>query len=647
MSRCGCSGRRVGLPLSGLASGFVSSAATVAAMGQRAAKTPTLRRAAVAGAVLSTVATFVQMVVVLAATSPATLAGLRLPLLFGGAAAVAYGLVFTLHLARGSVDGPVPRGRAFDLKVSLLFAATVSGVLLASAAINQWLGARGLLAAVALAGFADAHAAAISAASLVAAGKIQAADAIVPILAGMTTNTGDQGGRRGCDGRPELRDEDDSRADPGHPRRVGRRFRGGEIAAALAHPSGEPLQTAGSERLAGLSEEEASARLRREGYDELPSARKGSVLVIAWEVVREPMILLLLTTATIYLLLGDRREAMVLLSSVFVVIGISLYQNHQTERALAALRELASPRALVLRGGVRRRIPGREVVRGDVLLLSEGDRVPADATLLEASSLAADESLLTGESVPVRKVASPGGEGRGPTGRRRPALRLFGDPSGFGMRDRPHGRDRSSHSDRPDRAVAPDHRCGEDASSEGDRPNRAADRRRCHGALCGDRRSLRDGARELARRLSRRPRAGDGDPARGVSRRPDRLSALWAPGASRTRTVLTRRLPAIESLGAATVLCVDKTGTLTQNRMSVRKLWAGATCARCRTRWDSLSPKASASVIEVGVLASRSGSLRSDGAGHSKRRPARFRTRGAPTTGISFASIRSRRSFWP
>jgi uncharacterized membrane protein (DUF4010 family) len=182
-------GPRVGLPLSGLASGFVSSAATVAAMGQRAAKTPTLLRAAVAGAVLSTVATFVQMVVVLAATSRPTLMALRLPLLFGGAAAVAYGLVFSLRLARSTSDGQAPRGRAFDLKASLLFAATVSGVLLASAAINQWLGTRGLLFAVALAGFADTHAAAISAASLVAAGKIQAAEAVVPILAAMTTNT--------------------------------------------------------------------------------------------------------------------------------------------------------------------------------------------------------------------------------------------------------------------------------------------------------------------------------------------------------------------------------------------------------------------------------------------------------------------------
>ncbi|MGH9366185.1 MAG: MgtC/SapB family protein, partial [Thermoanaerobaculia bacterium] len=180
---------RLGLPLSGLASGFVSSAATIGAMGQRAAKEPKHSRAVVAGAVLSTVATVVQMVAVLAATSRPTLEALKLPLLFAGAAAAAYGLAFALRVRRGPADGASPFGRAFDLKASVLFAATVSGVLLLSAAVNQWLGAGGLLVAVALAGFADAHAAAISAASLVAAGKLPAAGAVLPILAGLTTNT--------------------------------------------------------------------------------------------------------------------------------------------------------------------------------------------------------------------------------------------------------------------------------------------------------------------------------------------------------------------------------------------------------------------------------------------------------------------------
>ncbi len=183
-------GSRLGLPLSGLASGFVSSAATIGAMGQRAAKEPGVSRAAVAGAVLSTVATIVQMTIVLAATSRETLAAMRAPLLLSGAAAAVYGVLFARRLRRGpGGSAAAPRGRAFDLRTSVLFAATVSAVLVVSAALNQWLGKGGLLAAVALAGFADTHAAAISAASMVAVGKLAPQDAVVPILAGLTTNT--------------------------------------------------------------------------------------------------------------------------------------------------------------------------------------------------------------------------------------------------------------------------------------------------------------------------------------------------------------------------------------------------------------------------------------------------------------------------
>jgi Ca2+-transporting ATPase len=127
------------------------------------------------------------------------------------------------------------------------------------------------------------------------------------------------------------------------------------------------------------------------------------------------MILLLIAASIIYLLLGDLREALVLFASIGVVIGISLYQNHKTERALDALKDLASPRALVIRDGGQRRIPGREVVRDDVVILAEGDRVPADALLLSGTSLQVDESLLTGESVPVRKTPAAG-----PVARARP-----------------------------------------------------------------------------------------------------------------------------------------------------------------------------------------------------------------------------------
>ena len=157
--------------------------------------------------------------------------------------------------------------------------------------------------------------------------------------------------------------------------------------------------------ITGLSEQEAAERLRREGYNELPSSKQRSIVAIALDVVREPMFLLLVACGTIYLILGDLREAIMLLGFVFVVVGITLYQERKTERALEALRDLSSPRALVIRDGSQKRIAGREVVRGDVIVLNEGDRVPADAVLLSCTNLSVDESLLTGESVSVRKTA--------------------------------------------------------------------------------------------------------------------------------------------------------------------------------------------------------------------------------------------------
>ncbi len=171
-------------------------------------------------------------------------------------------------------------------------------------------------------------------------------------------------------------------------------------------------------QLVGLGEQEAAARLQRDWPNELPSARPRSLAAIAWAVVREPMFLMLIAAAAIYVVLGDDREALVLGASVVVVMAITFHQERKSERALQALRELSSPRALVMRDGEWKRIAGRDVVTGDLFQIREGDRVPADGLLLESTNVSVDESLLTGESVPVRKrVAStderltqPGGD---------------------------------------------------------------------------------------------------------------------------------------------------------------------------------------------------------------------------------------------
>ena len=182
-------GARFGLPIAGLASGFISSIATIAAMGARAARAPALLPSAAAGAVLSTVATIVQVALVVGATSVPALRAVAWPLACAGGAAAAYGAIFTLRALREpAADDTEPR-RAFSLFGAVTFAATLGAILLASAALRAWFGTAGTVVAAALAGLVDAHAAAVSAAALVASGHMPAQDAVVPILVGLSTNT--------------------------------------------------------------------------------------------------------------------------------------------------------------------------------------------------------------------------------------------------------------------------------------------------------------------------------------------------------------------------------------------------------------------------------------------------------------------------
>ena len=182
-------GPRFGLPIAGLASGFVSSTATIGAMGTRALQEPALARSAVAGAVLSTVATILQMAAVLAATDRSTLYQMRFPLIAAGVAALAYGVALMIASVRQQASPSAQRGRAFSLKTAVFFAGMIAAMLFLSAALNALLGKTGVLAAAAVAGFADTHSAAVSVASLVAAGKFTAREAVLPILAALTTNT--------------------------------------------------------------------------------------------------------------------------------------------------------------------------------------------------------------------------------------------------------------------------------------------------------------------------------------------------------------------------------------------------------------------------------------------------------------------------
>jgi Ca2+-transporting ATPase len=352
-----------------------------------------------------------------------------------------------------------------------------------------------------------------------------------------------------------------------------------------------------------LSQAEAHARFVQEGPNELQSSKPRSIAQIVLEVVREPMFLLLIACGVLYLAMGDAHDAFPLLGFVFVVMGITVVQQRRTERALDALKSLSSPRALVWRDGKVQRIPGREVVRDDLLVVSEGDRIAADAVLLSGTSVAVDESLLTGESVPVRKAPGQGGATQiGPPG---------GDetPYLFSGTLVVQGKGNA-------RVVA----TGMRTSIGGISRALAEVREELTHVQVDTRRAVRVLAISgivLSIVIAVVYTIDRGDWLNGVlagltttmalvpEELPVILTVFLGLGAWRIaqKRVLTRRVPAIEMLGAATVLCADKTGTLTENSMSVEALWIeGSGNALPIARADSL-PEQHHAVLEFAALA--------------------------------------------
>jgi Ca2+-transporting ATPase len=326
--------------------------------------------------------------------------------------------------------------------------------------------------------------------------------------------------------------------------------------------------------LQGLTEQEALERLAEDGFNELPSAKKRTVFHILLDVLREPMFLMLIACGLLYLFLGDREEALMLMGFVFVIIGITFYQEQKTERALAALRDISSPRALVIRDGQQQRIAGREVVRDDIVLLSEGDRVPADAIVLSVSNLTADESLLTGESVPVRKKAWDGQlEMARPGGDDLPFVysgTLIVKGQGIAQVHTTGLRSEIGKIGKALQILQP-----EDTNLQRQTGRIVRNFAFIGLSLCaivvvvyGLTRAdwLNGFLAGITLAMATLPEEF-----------PVVLTIFLALGAWRISQshVLTRRVPAIEMLGAATVLCVDKTGTLTLNRMTVTKIAVG------------------------------------------------------------------------
>lgn len=356
--------------------------------------------------------------------------------------------------------------------------------------------------------------------------------------------------------------------------------------------------------LKGLSDKQVSERIEKHGYNELPSAKKKGIMHIVLEVLHEPMFMLLVACGAIYLMLGDVKEAGLLLGFVFVIMGITIYQEHKTENALEALRDLSSPRALVIRNGEHKRIAGREVVTDDIFIVREGDKIPADGTLLWSMNLAADESLLTGESVPVRKCPAdkPGAAVSRPGGDDLPFL-YSGSmvTSGQGVA-KVTTTGIATEIGKIGKALQS---IEEEDTTLKKETGRLVKKIFIFAiSLC----LVVVGIYGFARNEWLQGILSGITLAMALlpEEFPVVLTIFLALGAWRMskKNVLTRRVAAVETLGAATVLCSDKTGTLTQNKMSIKKLfnrsdfyeWSGKAAAL---------PEEFHKLVEYGILASK------------------------------------------
>lgn len=353
----------------------------------------------------------------------------------------------------------------------------------------------------------------------------------------------------------------------------------------------------------GLSAAQAAQRLLDDGPNVLPGEQRRGLRAIVHETLQEPMFMLLLAAGALYLVLGDLQEGMILFGLVLVVLALTLYQEGKTEHALAALRDMTSPRARVLRDGQPQRIAGVDVVCGDILLLAEGDRIAADAMLLDGSDVQVDESLLTGESLPVLKLAATDSDDIAQSSLFSGTLLVGGHGSALVT--------------------------ATGARSEIGRIGAALE------TLVNERSPLKLQTARLVRVLALIALGASlfmvlaygglrGDwlgallagIALAMALLPQEftvvLTVLPALGAWRLskQNVLTRRIAAIETLGATSVLCADKTGTLTENRMTVTQLYVPGNAPAGRESlavdYDGTAqlPEAFHTLVEYSILAS-------------------------------------------
>lgn len=354
--------------------------------------------------------------------------------------------------------------------------------------------------------------------------------------------------------------------------------------------------------LAGLRSDDAARRLARDGPNALPSGERRGWRATLWQAAREPIFALLFATGLLYLLLGEPREGILMFSLVLATLGMTLYEEGKAERALEALRDLSTPRALVIRDGRRLQVDSRAVVVGDLCVIGEGDRVPADGVLVAGQELHADESLLTGESVPVPKMPRRSADAR--AGRDDPGALFSGT-----LVVRGHGLIEVTATG----AASAIGTIGQSLAALA--PERSPLQKQTASVIA----RFGVGGAALSALLVAYHLAQGGELlqallaglALALAMLPEEFAVVLAVfpalGASRLAraNVLTRQLGAIETLGATTVLCVDKTGTLTENRMSVASLYAAGVQWNADEPPVQSLPAALAAVLDAGMLASR------------------------------------------
>jgi Ca2+-transporting ATPase len=322
----------------------------------------------------------------------------------------------------------------------------------------------------------------------------------------------------------------------------------------------------------GLAQREAARRLKQYGPNIVAARSSRSLVRIARETLREPMFLLLLVAAGLYLVFGDLAEGIFLSAGALLSLALVVVQEARSERALAALNELAEPRARVMRDGALVTIPARELVPGDIVLIAEGGRVPADARLIEGSAIEVDESTLTGEAAACTKVAAGAGQGGGETSDTDSAA-VFA--STLVLRGQALAEvTRTGAATRIGQIGAALHDIQEQPTLV------QRDIRQLIGRI-GILAGVFCVAVAVTYGLLRHDwfQGALSGLTLAISLIPEEfpmvLVIFMALGAWRMakHNVLVRRSAVIETLGATTLLCADKTGTITQNHMAVRQVW--------------------------------------------------------------------------